>query len=43
VLHPAWLCSDFFFDDVNARNGGNRVATVLMYLNDVQEGGETVS
>uniref|UniRef100_A0A383VPY4 procollagen-proline 4-dioxygenase n=1 Tax=Tetradesmus obliquus TaxID=3088 RepID=A0A383VPY4_TETOB len=32
---------DFFFDDVNTRNGGNRVATVLMYLQDVEEGGET--
>ena len=33
---------DFFFDSVKAEsNGGNRYATVLMYLNDVQEGGET--
>jgi len=29
-------------DKVNGEsNGGNRYATVLMYLNDVEEGGET--
>lgn len=31
-----------FFDKVNTENGGNRYATVLMYLADVEEGGETV-
>lgn len=35
---------DYFHDPVNARPevGGNRVATVLMYLSTVEEGGETV-
>lgn len=33
---------DWFFDSVNTENGGNRWATVLMYLADVEEGGETV-
>ncbi|KAL4448907.1 hypothetical protein ABPG77_007624 [Micractinium sp. CCAP 211/92] len=34
---------DYFFDKQNGEsNGGNRYATVLMYLNDVEEGGETV-
>ena len=33
---------DYFFDDKAPQNGGNRYATVLMYLNDVEEGGETV-
>ncbi|PRW32905.1 Prolyl 4-hydroxylase subunit alpha-2 isoform A [Chlorella sorokiniana] len=33
---------DYFFDEKNVANGGNRYATVLMYLNDVEEGGETV-
>jgi prolyl 4-hydroxylase len=35
---------DFFHDSVNARpeNGGQRVATVLMYLTTPEEGGETV-
>ncbi|KAL4857404.1 putative prolyl 4-hydroxylase 4 [Chlorella vulgaris] len=34
---------DYFFDKVNGEsNGGNRYATVLMYLNTVEEGGETV-
>mmetsp|Transcript_4979 Transcript_4979/g.8673 ORF Transcript_4979/g.8673 Transcript_4979/m.8673 type:complete len:264 (-) Transcript_4979:519-1310(-) len=35
---------DFFHDALNARpeNGGQRVATVLMYLTTPEEGGETV-
>jgi hypothetical protein len=41
------LCSyhpqDYFFHKEGVNNGGNRYATVLTYLNDVEEGGETVS
>lgn len=33
---------DYFFDDANIKNGGNRYATVLMYLAAAEEGGETV-
>ena len=33
---------DYFFDAASVSNGGNRYATVLIYLNDVEEGGETV-
>eukprot|EP00899_Mesostigma_viride_P010107 jgi/Mesvir1/19098/Mv12847-RA.4 len=33
---------DYFHDPVNIRNGGQRIATVLMYLTDVEAGGETV-
>lgn len=33
---------DYFLDEFNTQNGGQRIATVLMYLTDVEEGGETV-
>ncbi|KAJ3672244.1 hypothetical protein LUZ60_006965 [Juncus effusus] len=33
---------DYFLDDFNTKNGGQRMATVLMYLSDVEEGGETI-
>ncbi|XP_022157664.1 probable prolyl 4-hydroxylase 7 isoform X2 [Momordica charantia] len=33
---------DFFQDPVNMAQGGHRIATVLMYLSNVEEGGETV-
>jgi len=33
---------DFFHDKANQRLGGHRVATVLMYLSNVEKGGETI-
>ncbi|KAI3665907.1 hypothetical protein L6452_44542 [Arctium lappa] len=36
---PHW---DYFHDKANQAMGGHRIATVLMYLSNVQKGGETV-
>ncbi|XP_044480222.1 probable prolyl 4-hydroxylase 7 [Mangifera indica] len=33
---------DYFHDKVNQELGGHRIATVLMYLSNVEKGGETV-
>ncbi|XAR71214.1 Procollagen-proline dioxygenase [Bertholletia excelsa] len=33
---------DYFHDKANQELGGHRVATVLMYLSDVERGGETI-
>ncbi|CAI9763521.1 unnamed protein product [Fraxinus pennsylvanica] len=33
---------DYFLDEFSTKNGGQRIATVLMYLSDVEEGGETL-
>jgi prolyl 4-hydroxylase len=32
---------DYFADEFNLKRGGQRVATMLMYLSDGVEGGET--
>eukprot|EP00262_Sarcandra_glabra_P007520 TRINITY_DN20385_c0_g1_i1.p1 TRINITY_DN20385_c0_g1~~TRINITY_DN20385_c0_g1_i1.p1 ORF type:complete len:355 (-),score=51.54 TRINITY_DN20385_c0_g1_i1:175-1140(-) len=33
---------DYFHDKANQELGGHRIATVLMYLSDVEKGGETI-
>ncbi|GMY28173.1 probable prolyl 4-hydroxylase 3 [Fagus crenata] len=33
---------DYFLDEFNTKNGGQRIASLLMYLSDVEEGGEMV-
>lgn len=33
---------DFFHDKTNQKIGGHRIATVLMYLSNVEKGGETI-
>jgi len=33
---------DYFHDQANLELGGHRIATVLMYLSNVEKGGETV-
>lgn len=33
---------DFFHDVANQQMGGHRIATVLMYLSNVEKGGETI-
>lgn len=33
---------DYFVDKANQERGGHRIATVLMYLSNVEKGGETV-
>lgn len=49
AVHGMCVCSaqydghyDYFFDTQNTANGGNRWSTCLMFLTDVEEGGETV-
>ncbi|KAI3520817.1 hypothetical protein L1887_10269 [Cichorium endivia] len=36
---PHW---DYFLDKTNQARGGHRIATVLMYLSNVEKGGETI-
>jgi prolyl 4-hydroxylase len=33
---------DYFFHEEGSDNGGNRLVTILIYLTDVEEGGETI-
>lgn len=33
---------DYFYDEKDQLRGGHRYATVLMYLSDVEDGGETI-
>lgn len=41
-LSHGCLYSEYRAVQINTANGGQRVGTVLMYLTDVEEGGETV-
>lgn len=34
---------DFYFDEISLRNGGQRVATIVMYLSTVEEGEPVVT
>ncbi|KAI5015497.1 hypothetical protein ZWY2020_056887 [Hordeum vulgare] len=33
---------DYFLEEFNTKNGGQRMATILMYLSDAEEGGGTI-